>query len=84
MHLLFGSFITNVGLSKLHLIVSEIKLKGEVSPGILCRLGKWRMILETKQQKWANLDNPIKRYDFSKVSLSLCMSPSQVAFFQYL
>ena len=23
---------------------------------------------------WANLDNPIKRYDFSKVSLSLCMS----------
>ena len=28
---------------------------------------------------WANLDNPIKRYDFSKVSLLLCMSPSQVA-----
>ena len=24
---------------------------------------------------WANLDNPIKRYDFSKVSLILCMSP---------
>ena len=23
---------------------------------------------------WANLDNPVKRYDFSKVSLSLCMS----------
>ena len=23
---------------------------------------------------WANLDNPIKRYDFSKVSLILCMS----------
>ena len=33
---------------------------------------------------WANLDNPIKRYDFSKVSLILCMSPSQVALFQYL
>ena len=33
---------------------------------------------------WANLDNLIKRYDFSKVSLILCMSPSQVAFFQYL
>ena len=28
---------------------------------------------------WANLDNPIKRYDFSNVSLNLCMSPSQVA-----
>ena len=28
---------------------------------------------------WANLDNPIKRYDFSKVSLILCMSPSQLA-----
>ena len=27
---------------------------------------------------WANLDNPTKRYDFSKVSLILCMSPSQV------
>ena len=27
---------------------------------------------------WANLDNPIKRYDFSKVSLMSCMSPSQV------
>ena len=25
---------------------------------------------------WVNLDNPIKRYDFSKVSLILCMSPS--------
>ena len=33
---------------------------------------------------WANLDNPIKRYDFSKVSLNLCMSPSQVALFWYL
>ena len=30
---------------------------------------------------WANLDNPIKRYDFSKVLLILCMSPSQVALF---
>ena len=30
---------------------------------------------------WANLDNPIKRYDFSKVSLILCISPSQVALF---
>ena len=30
---------------------------------------------------WANLDNPIKRYDFSKVSLILCMLPSQVALF---
>ena len=30
---------------------------------------------------WANLDNPIKRYDFSKVSLISCMSPSQVALF---
>ena len=28
---------------------------------------------------WANLDNPNKRYDFSKDSLILCMSPSQVA-----
>ena len=27
---------------------------------------------------WANLDNPIKRYNFSKVSLISCMSPSQV------
>ena len=33
---------------------------------------------------WANLDNLIKRYDFSKVSLILCMSPSQVTLFQYL
>ena len=33
---------------------------------------------------WANLDNPIKRYDFSKVSLILCMSLSQMALFQYL
>ena len=33
---------------------------------------------------WANLDNPIKRYDFSKVSLISCMSPSQVALFYYL
>ena len=33
---------------------------------------------------WANLDNPIKRYDFSKVSLILCMSPSQVALFWYM
>ena len=30
---------------------------------------------------WANLDNPIKSFDFSKVSLILCRSPSQVAFF---
>ena len=30
---------------------------------------------------WANWDNPIKRYDFSKVLLILCMSPSQVALF---
>ena len=30
---------------------------------------------------WANMDNPIKRYDFSKVSLIPCMSPSQVALF---
>ena len=30
---------------------------------------------------WANLDNPIKRYHFLKVSLILCMSPSQVALF---
>ena len=30
---------------------------------------------------WANLDNPIKRYDFSKISLILCMSPSQMALF---
>ena len=30
---------------------------------------------------WANLDNLIKRYDFSKVLLILCMSPSQVALF---
>ena len=30
---------------------------------------------------WGNLDNPIKRYDFSKVSLILYMSPSQVALF---
>ena len=30
---------------------------------------------------WANLDNPIKRYDFSKVSLFSCMSPSQVALY---
>ena len=30
---------------------------------------------------WANLDNPIMRYDFSKVSLILCMSPYQVALF---
>ena len=30
---------------------------------------------------WENFDNPIKRYDFSKVSLILCMSPSQVALF---
>ena len=27
---------------------------------------------------WANLDNPIKRYDFSKILLILCMSPSQI------
>ena len=27
---------------------------------------------------WANLDNPIKRYNFSMVSLISCMSPSQV------
>ena len=33
---------------------------------------------------WANLDNPVKRYDFSKVSFILCMSPSQMALFQYL
>ena len=26
---------------------------------------------------WVNLDNPIKRYDFSKVSLFSCMLPSQ-------
>ena len=30
---------------------------------------------------WTNLDNPIKTYDFSTVSLILCMSPSQVALF---
>ena len=30
---------------------------------------------------WANLDNPIKRYNFSKVALILCMSPSQMALF---
>ena len=30
---------------------------------------------------FANLDNPIKNYDFSKVWLILCMSPSQVALF---
>ena len=30
---------------------------------------------------WANLDIPLKRYDFSKVSFISCMSPSQVALF---
>ena len=30
---------------------------------------------------WANLDNPIKRYDFSKALLISCMSPSQVGLF---
>ena len=28
---------------------------------------------------WANLDNPIKSYDFSKIWLISCMPPSQVA-----
>ena len=28
---------------------------------------------------WANLDNPIKIYDFSKFWLISCMPPSQVA-----
>ena len=51
-------------------------------PKLLCRLGEWRMIFRNLTAKvWANLDNPIKRYDFSKVSLYLCMSPSQVALF---
>ena len=30
---------------------------------------------------WENLDNPIKRYDFSKALLILCMSPSQVGLY---
>ena len=33
------------------------------------------------EKVWANLDNSIKRYDFLKVSLIVCMSPSQVALF---
>ena len=31
------------------------QLKGEVSPEIFCRSGEWRMILETKQQKFGQI-----------------------------
>ena len=35
--------------------VQAAKVKGQVSPGILCRFGEWRMILETKQQKFGQI-----------------------------
>ena len=36
-------------------VLRGLNIKGEVSPGILCRLGEWRMILETKQQKFGQI-----------------------------
>ena len=49
-------------------------------PKHFCRLGEDDFRNLTAKDG-PNLDNPIKRYDFSKVSLMLCMSPSQVALF---
>ena len=48
-------------------------ITGEVSPSIYkCRLGEWKIILETQRYKniLANLDDPIKSYDFFKVVIS--------------
>ena len=38
-----------------NLVDDIVNFKGEVSPGILCSLGEWRMILETKQQKFGQI-----------------------------
>ena len=57
-------------------------IKGEASPSIKMQIGRMKYDFRNLTAKvWANLGNPIKRYDFSKVSLILCMSPSQVALF---
>ena len=66
-----------------------IEVKGEASPSSYKMQIGWQeedfkymyMYLPVTAKVWANLDNPIKRYEFSKVSLFLCMSPSQVALF---
>ena len=58
----------------------NINIKGEAFMQIVWMEDDFRNLTA---KVWANLDNPIKRYDFSKVSLILCMSPSQVALFQY-
>ena len=42
-----------------------LHLKGEASTSIYARMGEWRMILDNLTAKLrANLDNPIKRYEF--------------------
>ena len=51
-----------------------IILKEKFPQAFLCRLGEWRMILETKTAKvWVNLDNPVKRYDFFKGFINFCV-----------
>ena len=56
-------------------------VKGEASPSIHADWVNGDDFRYLTAKVWANLDNPIKRYDFSKVLLILCMSPSQVALF---
>ena len=55
--------------------------KGEASQSIYADWVNGGDFRNLTAKVWANLGNPIKRYDFSKVSLILCMSPSQVALF---
>ena len=59
----------------------EREIKGEASQAFT-QIGWMEDDIKNLTAKvWAKLDNPIKRYDFPKVSLILCMSLSQVALF---
>ena len=59
-------------------------LKGDWSfPKHSCRLGEWKIMendfRNPSAKVWANLDNPIKSYAFSKFWLISCLPPSRVA-----
>ena len=57
------------------------KVKGEASTNIYSMQIGWMAsdFRNLTPKFWANLDNPIKTYDFSKFWLISCMPPSKVA-----
>ena len=68
-------------------IINMLCVKGAVILALVVLLLKEKLPQAFMQIGWKDDDfrnlkpNPIKRYDFSKVSLILCMAPSQVALF---